>query len=243
MVLLRVPHLQRSPCVVVERRGNRLHVVLHRTLNVSFFALCGNVVKWFGPNKKTMLWILLNLLHVVVFWGTVGAVRWMYYPNKPMDMHCVRQVLLNQALHAPFVPLALSEAPWTGWHVLWQLPAIYALSDVIFFALHRLAHTKWLYRHVHRVHHEFDSPIPESSLYAHPLEHLLVNAVTVGVPLRLVCAHPVLVGAWIAGATVNVVVTHATHTGNHRHVVHHRKRTVNYGITTYWMDTVFGTLE
>ena len=101
--------------------------------------------------------------------------------NKPMDMHCVRQVLLNQALHAPFVPLALSEASWTGWHVLWQLPAIYALSDVIFFALHRLAHTKWLYRHVHRVHHEFDSPIPESSLYAHPLEHLLVNAVTVGV--------------------------------------------------------------
>jgi len=199
--------------------------------------------------NKHMMWnivVCLNVVHLVAFWGTVGLVRWMYYPNTSLDMRCVKQVLVNQLLHAPFIPLAVSDKPWTtysGWHVLWQVPVIYVLSDVIFFTLHRLAHTRWLYRHVHRIHHEFESPVPESSLYAHPAEHLLVNAATVGIPLRLVRADPILMGCWIAGASMNVVVTHATQTGNHMHTLHHQKRTVNYGITTYWMDTLFGTVD
>ena len=49
MVFLRVPHLQRPPCVVVERRGNRVHVVLPRALNAAqlFFCVvwqCGKMV-------------------------------------------------------------------------------------------------------------------------------------------------------------------------------------------------------
>ncbi len=184
----------------------------------------------------------LHLLHLSVFWVTVTGIRCIYYRTQPIDMHCVKQVLMNQLLHSPLVPFVVSDKPLTGIHVLWQLPAIYAMSDVIFFTLHRLAHTKWLYRHVHRIHHEFESPVPESSLYAHPIEHLFVNVMAVGVPLRVVRADPILAAVWVTAVSANVVITHSTKIGKHLHTLHHRQRTVNYGITTYWMDALFGTL-
>jgi len=52
----------------------------------------------------------------------------------------------------------------------------YAIVDEIFFyASHRLAHHKLFYQHVHKLHHQWTSPIALSSDYCHPLEHLLVN--------------------------------------------------------------------
>jgi len=52
----------------------------------------------------------------------------------------------------------------------------YALIDeVLFYTMHRLAHHRLLYKHVHKIHHEWTAPIALASDYCHPLEHLLVN--------------------------------------------------------------------
>lgn len=49
------------------------------------------------------------------------------------------------------------------------------VDEVLFYSSHRLAHHRSLYRHVHKVHHEWTAPLALASDYCHPLEHLLVN--------------------------------------------------------------------
>ena len=49
------------------------------------------------------------------------------------------------------------------------------VDEVLFYSSHRLAHHRALYRHVHKVHHEWTAPLALASDYCHPLEHLLVN--------------------------------------------------------------------
>ena len=38
--------------------------------------------------------------------------------------------------------------------------AAHAFNDVFFYWTHRLLHTKWLYTHVHKIHHESFNPDP-----------------------------------------------------------------------------------
>ena len=49
------------------------------------------------------------------------------------------------------------------------------VDEILFYLTHRLAHHKSLYRHVHKVHHEWTAPLALASDYCHPAEHLLVN--------------------------------------------------------------------
>ena len=41
---------------------------------------------------------------------------------------------------------------------------------------HRLAHHPRLYKHGHKIHHEWDAPYAFMSQYCHPLEEMAVNA-------------------------------------------------------------------
>ena len=52
-----------------------------------------------------------------------------------------------------------------------------AVDEILFFLSHRLANHKSLYRHVHKVHHEWTAPLALASDYCHPAEHLLVNVI------------------------------------------------------------------
>uniref|UniRef100_A0A914W4A6 Fatty acid hydroxylase domain-containing protein n=1 Tax=Plectus sambesii TaxID=2011161 RepID=A0A914W4A6_9BILA len=115
----------------------------------------------------------------------------------------------------------------------------------LFYYSHRLLHHPRIYKHVHKVHHEWTAPIGIVSIYAHPFEHLVSNLLP---PL----VGPVLCGSHIATTwlwyTLALFSTTISHCGYHfpflpspeSHDFHHLKFTQNYGVLGVF-DRLHGT--
>lgn len=159
---------------------------------------------------------------------------------------------------------ATDDDPWRiGLEVtvgLW-LASIWA--DYHFFAVHRVMHAwfppgsrwpdggRWLYRHVHSVHHKSHNPNPWSGLSMHPVEHALYfSRAPLYVALCRGCAvrcHPVVWLACGVRALLGPAPGHhgfEDHMGSKFHNLHHRYFECNYGTRpTDGMDWLFGTLR
>lgn len=60
------------------------------------------------------------------------------------------------------------------------------VEDFCFYWSHRTLHSKFLYKHIHKKHHEFVVPVSIASHYAHPLEFIFGNVLPYGMgPLIL----------------------------------------------------------
>lgn len=156
-----------------------------------------------------------------------------------------------------FVPMALC----TGWcarlRVEEALPSLWlevmpqfllfvVVEEFLFFASHSLLHHPFLYKHVHKKHHEFKSPTALAAVYAHPAEVLLSNLLPLwGVPNYV---HSSLF-TWYLWIVVAVIGTQYHHSGyrmlpawlDHNpdfHDQHHAKFEGNYGLL-YGLDLIF----
>jgi hypothetical protein len=67
----------------------------------------------------------------------------------------------------------LEGAPVSLLAVLLGGLTMYAWGDVHFYFAHRLLHTKWLYKNVHKFHHESYNPTPFSGLSMHWFESMV----------------------------------------------------------------------
>ena len=129
--------------------------------------------------------------------------------------------------------------------ILVHLIGCVAVEEVGFYYSHRLFHHPLLYKHIHKIHHEWQAPIAMTAVYAHPLEHLVAN-------LGPVLAGPMVCGSHIVTLWIWLVIalfsTASGHSGYHlpfmpspeAHDFHHLKFTNNFGATGF-LDWLHGT--
>ena len=106
-------------------------------------------------------------------------------------------------------------------------------------------HHKWMYKTVHKIHHEWLAPIGLSAQYAHPLEQVVSNLI----PLLsgpLICgSHTVTTWVFLS---IGLISTTVAHSGYHLpflpspeyHDFHHREFASNFGMDGF-LDWFHGT--
>jgi len=185
----------------------------------------------------------------------------------PMLWKVISRNCWNMILYV--APYATAEWIWRAptvlpplapcvFEVVWQNLASLAVLDFEFFIWHYIHHkVRFLYKHVHSVHHEYQSPNAWVAQYIHPYELLWLGLFT--------ATSPWVIG-WFAGChpmtnfifqNFVVVVSIDAHVGYdlpfmpHRwlpfyggsvkHDMHHQKPLTNYAPFYTYMDQIFGT--
>lgn len=103
------------------------------------------------------------------------------------NLVCLPTVLyLGAALHdfRSGTSFSVEDLP-TSWTLLWQFYFIIFFEDLMFCLSHRLLHTRFLYKHVHKLHHTYTQPVGLCAEYAHPLEFVFGNVLPIVLPMTL----------------------------------------------------------
>ena len=71
------------------------------------------------------------------------------------------------------------------WTLLWQNYFVNFIEDIIFTFSHKLLHTPFLYKHIHKIHHKYTQPVGICAEYAHPLEFIFGNTLPFLIPMLI----------------------------------------------------------
>jgi len=188
----------------------------------------------------------LFFTHVAFYWVAVAFYSYAYDQWSKESPKVIKQVVINQFVFTPLyiIPFQFYPEPISTYHIIWQIPAIVVLTDIIFYTCHRYFHfNKTLYTLVHEKHHQYDPPIASAALYAHPIEHLCINLSSTVFPMFIVKANLTVALIWTIIASVNVVVAHSATWDGDAHTDHHKYKNCNYGVGALLMDRVLNTFR
>lgn len=130
------------------------------------------------------------------------------------------------------------------------------VEDFAFYWAHRFLHTPFLYKRIHKIHHEFVNSVSIAATYAHPIEYLLGNTVPTALGFMILGkkCHYVTYMIWIFIRMLETVDGHCGYEfswspyrllplsgSSEYHNYHHSHNVGTFGsFFTFW-DTVLGT--
>uniref|UniRef100_A0A7S2HNS0 Fatty acid hydroxylase domain-containing protein n=1 Tax=Helicotheca tamesis TaxID=374047 RepID=A0A7S2HNS0_9STRA len=137
--------------------------------------------------------------------------------------------------HGKFIQMNKSLP--TGLQIAHDILGFVLVNEMLFYYGHRLLHTRALYASIHKIHHEFRSPVALAAEYCHPLEMLLSDIIPLFSGAILLQTHLYTLYVWIVFATLGTQCHHCGYdwpwmTGAHQpnfHDFHHENFNCNFG--------------
>lgn len=155
-------------------------------------------------------------------------------------------------LTAALLRLHVVTASWNfSWvRFLPELTALFIWNEVHFFLCHRLLHTSFLFKHVHRAHHASVIPTPFATYSFHWFEATLLGSVMV----LIMSVHEFTIWSLASLPVVSLfanVIGHSNYTlfsapssvysASREHALHHRHASGNYGFLLPFFDALCRT--
>lgn len=110
------------------------------------------------PGQKQMKHELFFSCSTIFIFSIVGIVVYIFYINGCTTLY--------------------TDIGQYGWgYFFLSLVAMVVIHDTYFYWTHRLLHTRWFFKKVHKVHHRSANPNPLSAYSFHPLEALIESLI------------------------------------------------------------------
>lgn len=199
-----------------------------------FMALTSSIMTWIKfkqdgliiPKKSSFI----STIGVSLFNAVLG-----YFSLTPI-LFLLNKIMNINNVFITFSPFVLAL----------QLLVFSSIADFYHYFVHRwVFHSKFMYKHVHSLHHKLREPYAWGTIYCHPLEHVFFNMILIALPTICAKFHAL---SLIFALLVAVYGTCMDHSGlktkffEHtaiKHKNHHLYVSEEYGV--YFTDKLFGT--
>ncbi|KAJ8984550.1 hypothetical protein NQ317_006836 [Molorchus minor] len=173
---------------------------------------------------------------------TVKQVIWCVLVNQ-LIVGIPSSVLMYYAMKWRGYP-PLRELPTFHW-VLYELAVHILTEEAAFYYSHRFLHSRYLYKYIHKQHHEWTAPIAVTAIYCNPIEHIFSNLFPPFLGVFIMGSHVATAWLWF---TLAILSTLNAHSGYHlpffpspeAHDFHHLKFNNCFGVLGV-LDRLHGT--
>lgn len=138
--------------------------------------------------KKRLVEVISNVFINQIFVSIPFAIL-SYYAMKLRGMQDVR------------------ELPQFHWVVL-QIAIFILVEEFGFYYSHRFLHSKHIYKHIHKIHHEWRAPIAVTAIYCHPIEHIFSNILPPFLGVLICGSHISVTWLWFTMVTLSTLNAH-----------------------------------
>jgi len=177
-------------------------------------------------------------------------------PTRAQMLKAIRVVMFNQLVGLIFsfpiyyfvakrgMTFDAKDLPTFQWFLVEMFVYIW-VEEFGFYYSHRLGHHPRLYKHIHKIHHEWTAPISIIGIYNHWLEHIVSNILPVTLGPLIMGSH---MGSLVMWTCIVITSTQISHGGYHlpllpspeAHDYHHLKFINNFGVLGV-LDRLHGT--